>query len=296
MRRALSAMDLWFSTSTGTYPFDVRCEMLAELGYDGIAPTLWTDEAWAVVPRLGEVRDRFGLDVTGVFAYLEGPDDAEGCRRVERLLEELEGCRRVELGILSGGAGVPPSAPQGDDAVLPVLERLVAAAGRRSLALSLYPHQSWWLQRTADALRLAERLQHPSLWVVFSGYHWYAADGGDLGACLDAAASLLDSVSVAGASRPGRPPAVTRLDEGELDNFALLGELRRVGYRGPLHVFGYGVGGDVYDGLRRSLVVLRDDIEERLDRHPDWRADTSAVFPYLPAVMDIDEQREEQRA
>jgi sugar phosphate isomerase/epimerase len=248
-----------------------------------------------VVPRLGEVRDRFGLDVTGVFAYVEGPDDEEGCRRVERLLEELEGCRRVELGILSGGADRSPSDPRGDDAVLPLLERLLATAERRSLSLSLYPHQSWWLQRTADALRLAERLQHPSLWVVFSGYHWYAADGSDLAACLDAAAPLLDSVNVSGASRPGRPPAVTRLDDGELDNFALLGELRRVGFRGPLHVFGYGVGGDVYNWLRGSRSVL-EDMEARLDRHPAWRADTSAVFPYLPAVMDIEGQREEQRA
>ena len=291
MALPLSAMDLWFYTSVGTYDFDVRCEMLAELGYDGIYPTLWSDEAWEVVPQLGAVRERFGLEVTGVFAYLEGPEDDVGRERIERLLAELEGCRRLELAILSPGRELPPSDPGGDEAVLGVLEQLLDLATRRSLTISLYPHQSWWLQTSSDALRLAERLRHPTLRAVFSGYHWYAADGAELGARIEAVAPLLDSVNLSGARRSESPPTVEELGQGELDNFALLGELRRVGYEGPVHLFGYGVGGDVYQGLGRSLASFRE-MERRLDAHPDWTA-TREVFPYLPAVMELDQQREE---
>ncbi len=292
MARPISAMDLWFYTSAGTYDFDVRCEMLAELGYDGIYATLWSDEAWEVVPRLGDVRERFGIEVTGAFAYLEGPEDAVGIERIERFLAEAEGCRRLELAVLSAGEGLPASDPRGDAAVLKALEPLLDAAARGSATISLYPHQSWWLQTSTDALRLAGQLQHPALRAVFSGYHWYAADGRELGARIEAVASLLDSVNVSGARRSERPPTVEELGKGELDNFTLLGKLRRVGYEGPVHLFGYGVGGDVYAALRRSLATFRE-IEQRLDAHPGWSAAGTEVFPYLPAVMELEEQEEE---
>ncbi|MDW5594093.1 TIM barrel protein [Conexibacter stalactiti] len=282
-------MDLWFYHSLGTYEFDVRCEMLQQLGYDGMLVMLWSEPAWATVPRLGGVRERFGIDVTSVFTYVEELGDAAHLRRIERLLrDELDGSRRLELAILSGGEGVAPSDPRGDERVLPVLERLLAAAEERSIELSLYPHESWWMERTEDAVRLCERLAHPLLRVTFSAYHWYATDGRDLTATLAAAAPHLASANLSGATRvAGAVPAHHLLDEGELDTFAVLGGLRDAGYEGPLHLLGYTVGGDVHAKLRRSLESVRE-LERRLDRHPAWARLSPDVFPYLPAVLERD--------
>jgi sugar phosphate isomerase/epimerase len=284
----VAPMDLWFYGSLGTYDLDVRCEMLAELGYDGICPTLWCDSAWADVPRLRDVRQRFGLDVPSAFAYLEGPGDAAGLERVAGLLREGEGPRRLELAILSSGSELPVSDARGDDAVLGMLEPLLSLAEERSIPLCLYPHAQWWLERTEDAVRLCERLEHPLLRLTFSSFHWYATDGRDLGARLALARPWLELVNLCGSRRVGADlPTFEPLWEGELDSFAVLGELRRVGYEGPIELLGYGIGGDVYERLQRSLATVRE-LEARLDRHPGWAPPGPEVFSDLPAVIELD--------
>ena len=72
-----------------------------------------------------------------------------------------------------------------------------------------------------------------------------------------------------GGAGTGLPATIEPLDEGELDNFAVLGAPRAVGYAGPIGVQGYSVGGDAYAKLRRSLAALHD-MQRRLDAHPDW--------------------------
>ncbi len=281
----LSAMDIWFWTSTGTYPFDVRCEMLAELGFDGLSPTLWNDLAWEVVPRLGQIKSAHGLDVTGLFTYLTSPADEVGVRRIERLLRDADGFSRVEIAIFSCGDDLIGASDQrGDELVIPVLQRLLDSADASAVSLSLYPHRSWWLQTTADALRLADRLSHPRMATSFSAYHWYSGDGHDLRQVLRDSAHLLDSVSLSGADGNNRPPTVEPFGQGELDTFTLLAELRHIEYRGPVQFFGYGVGGDVYAQLRGAIEAFKE-TEQRLERHPDWGADTSLVSPDLPAVL-----------
>jgi hypothetical protein len=64
-------------------------------------------------------------------------------------------------------------------------------------------------------------------------------------------------------------PTIESLADGELDNFALLGSLQRVGYRGMVGVQGYGMGGDCYGNLQRSLTAYRD-LTRRLAAHPEW--------------------------
>ena len=65
------------------------------------------------------------------------------------------------------------------------------------------------------------------------------------------------------------PATIEVLDDGELDSFIVLGELRRAGYDGFIGIQGYSLGGDAYAKFRRSLAALRD-IERRLDEHPQW--------------------------
>jgi hypothetical protein len=74
-------------------------------------------------------------------------------------------------------------------------------------------------------------------------------------------------------SRPtaGGAPTIEPLDEGELDNFALLGALQRVGYTGMIGVQGYSMGGDSYSKLQRSLAAFRA-MTDRLAAHPGWAA------------------------
>ena len=90
-------------------------------------------------------------------------------------------------------------------------------------------------------------------------------------AAIEEAMPHLYCVNMCGTRRGGSIAGCTiePLDSGEMDNFALLGLLNRNGYTGRIGFQGYSIGGDVYAYLRRSLAVFRD-MEDRLERHPNW--------------------------
>ncbi len=269
------AMDTCFFTPHGNYDFDVRCEMLRELGYEGTYLTLWSEQAWADLERVPQVRQRHGLEVAAVYVTIDpwAPADHPERQRIRRLVETLEGCNAIEIATIRNRDGIGSSDPRGDDAAAAYLESLLEVAGKRGIQLFLYPHINAWLERVEDAVRLCERLQHPNLGAMFCAFHWFAADGQDLFARLDAARPWLRQVNLCGSRKSPNGVAgkatIEPLDEGELDNFALIGHLQRIGYQGWIGFQGYSIAGDVYAKLKRSLTAFRD-IESRLARHPHW--------------------------
>jgi len=276
MSYRLFAMDTYFYTSLGAYEFDARCEMLRELGYDATYLTTWNEAAWNDVLKLPSVKARFGLDVAAVYATwdIAGGDDHAGNQRIVRLIETLEGCNHVELAVRTTDQKIAMSDPTHDARMLRWLDKMLSVAQRRGITVSLYPHMNFWLERVEDAVRLCGKVNHPNLRAVFCGYHWYAVDGKDLPARLQEAAPWLRSVNLCGSRRfaqpvGGMPASIEPMDTGDLDNFAVLGLLRKIGYAGMVGFQGYSVGGDVYANLKRSMVAFRD-MERRLERHPAW--------------------------
>jgi sugar phosphate isomerase/epimerase len=245
------------------------------LGYEATYLTLWDESAWADVRQLGTVRQRFGLDVAAVFAevFIDAPDNDRGNGRIIDLLRSLEGTRTVELTLRWRDPAGTPASTAGDGPARRWLERLLSIAAERGITLALYPHIRWWLERTEEAVRLCQTIDHPLLRMTFPAFHWYAVDGRDLPQRLAEAAPYLSLVNVCGSRRydngSGNPATIEPLDDGELDVFAVLGAVRAVGFDGPVGIQGYSVGGDAYAKLRRSLAAFRD-IERRLDAHPDW--------------------------
>jgi sugar phosphate isomerase/epimerase len=270
------AMDTCFYSPLGAYEFDARCEMLRELGYDATYLTTWSEVSWNDVSRLAGVKSRFGLEVAAVYVTLDlaGDEKHENNARIVRLLESVEGCSHIEMAVKSSGANPQSSDPDGNDRVRRWLDRLLPTAERRVLTVSLYPHINFWLDRIEIAVRVCREVNRPSLRAVFCGFHWFAADGKNLSARLEEAAPFLRSVNLCGSRRAAThpqsmPATIEPLDQGELDNFAVLGLLRKIGYEGMVGFQGYSMGGDAYAYLKRSLAALRD-MERRLDAHPSW--------------------------
>jgi len=273
----LFAMDTFFTNSLGTYEFDAQCEILEELGYDGIHVALLSEVQWQVLPRLAEVQKRYGLDVVAVYATLDvaADDSHQGNCRIMNVIETLEGCGSVELGLRSSDAALKSSDPKGDEMAIALLQRLLKVADRRKLNVNLYPHMRLWMERIEDATRLCKKMNHPRLGLVFCGYHWFVTDGKNLGSNLEEAAPFLRSVNLCGCTMldvPARgffPATVELVNEGELDNFRVLARLRELGYNGIVGVQGYGMGGDAYSKLKQSLEALRS-MERRLNERPNW--------------------------
>ncbi|WP_053376278.1 sugar phosphate isomerase/epimerase family protein [Paenibacillus sp. FJAT-27812] len=268
------AMDTFFYNSLGHYPFEVRCEMLRELGYDAAYLTLWDEQAWTDLEKLPQVKDDYGLDIAAVYAVLDVtlPKEHTEAAKIVAMLETIQGCSRVELALTMGDSRYVPSDPDGDRLALEWLSYLLQIAERRGIQISLYHHVFFWLERWEDAHRLISKLSHPLLGMTFSSFHWYAVDGTKLNEAVSACLPYLHAVNICGSRKlppGGLPASIECIDQGELDLFGFLAALKKHGYCGPLGFQGYGMGGDTYSHLERNKKALKL-IEDRLAKHPNW--------------------------
>ncbi|MDQ1316444.1 MAG: Xylose isomerase [Candidatus Poribacteria bacterium] len=273
MKHFVFAMDTCFSNSiVGVYPYEVRCEILAELGYDGIYVSLSPSELQNA-DKMSVTKERYGIRVTAAYGGFDisADKDDSGIEQVAKLFDQLpDGCD-VELSLSCRDESIGRSSPDGDSKAMDKLENLLRVAENHNSHVCLYPHFGAWLERVEDGVRLCQKMNNPRLKTVFCGFHWYAADGKELAERIKEASPYLYSVNMCGTRRGGAIAGCTiePLDCGEMDNFALLGLLNRYGYTGRIGFQGYSVGGDVYAYLKRSLALFRD-MEDRLERHPNW--------------------------
>jgi sugar phosphate isomerase/epimerase len=251
-------MDFIFQTKLGTYPLATQCEMLAETGYQGITVSAWSQE----LAQLTQVKADHGLDVAGLYLIYRPGLEAF----VTGIFESLEGCTTIELALHSGETVT--------DADRRMLAQLLPICERRGIEIALYPHVRYGMQTTSQAAALCREFDHPRLGIVFNGYHWFATQEKALEERLDAVWPWLRKVNLAGCRLSplgwGGVATIEPLDEGEMDNFVLLGALARRGYAGRFGVLAWeSMGGDVYGNLVRSQVAFRG-MEKRLAAHPQW--------------------------
>ncbi len=268
----LFAMDTHFYNSLGSYALETRCEMLRELEYQGTYLTLWNDIAWEDLSRLADVAQAHDLAIAGVYAVLDVGVNADVApnTRLFDAAPALEGLTRVELAVRNSADRAARYDPGQDDGARRLVEALVNRLPN-DVEIAFYPHLNMWLERFEDAIVLCDRIAHERVGVVFPAFHWYAIDGGAPAELFRRAGGRLRSVNLCGSRRApdGGATTIEPLDEGELDNFALLGCLRRAGYAGMIGVQGYGMGGDCYSKLQRSIAAFRA-LTCRLDAHPRW--------------------------
>ena len=275
MKHFVFAMDTCFWNSVvGAYPYDMRCEMLKELGFDGIYVSLSPQELQNA-SKMAVTEKKYGLKVTAAYGGVDIAldNDSPNIQQTINLYDKLpDGCD-LELSVSCSSGNIKPSSSDGDDKAIEKLEGLLRIAEKHDSHVCLYSHFGAWLERIEDGVRLCRKMNHPRLKVVFCGFHWYAVDGKELAKRITQALPYLHSVNMCGTRKGGNVAGFTiePIDSGEMDNFALLGLLDRIGYKGRIGFQGYSIGGDVYAYLRRAITLFHD-MEQRLEKHPNWGA------------------------
>lgn len=262
MNHSVHALDSFFYNSMGVYQFQSQCEMLAELGYDGITVSAWGGTPYTDLSLLPEVKARHGLDVAGLYLVLhEGRNDDV----LRRIVETVEGVELIELAVQTSVNGM--------EGILRSIESLLPIIERRGLRMALYPHLRHVTQTTSEVLQLCEHFNHPRLGMSFNGYHWYASQEGHLEQRLEAIKPWLMQVVLSGSAMSplgwGGVATMEPIYRGELDNFAVITALDRIGYTGSIGLLGWDYGGDIYLKLQRCLSAMRA-IDQRLQAHPTW--------------------------
>jgi sugar phosphate isomerase/epimerase len=243
-----------------------QAELLKELGYAG-AGHLWLDN---VRERLATL-DAAGLKLVQIYLRVNvAPNSEPYDPRLKETLPILQG-RDVMLALLM--SGLPPSDTAGDLRAVAVVREIADLAGKSNLRVVLYPHSGDWLERVEDALRVARKVDRPNVGVMFNLCHWLKVDDEkNMRPLLAAAMPCLFAVSINGADHAAEIHAGTGnwiqpLDTGSFDVCALLETLRELGYKGPIGLQCWGIGGDARDHLARSMAAWRK-LVDRLGAKP----------------------------
>lgn len=230
--------------------------MLKELGYDGVGH-IWLDK---VDERIASL-DAAGLklfQITMVVEVAPGKapyDEAQ----FKNTLDLIKG-RNVQFDLLLNG--MKPSDPSVDDHAVSILRTMSDQARESGAQLLLYPHQGSWVERIEDSCRVADKVDRPNVGVMFNLCHWLRVDTQrDYKPLLKKALPRLWAVSINGADafdpQPGWDKYIQPLGKGDFDMARFLATLDELGYRGPIGLQCYGIGGDAREHLARSMEAWR---------------------------------------
>lgn len=262
MLNKVHALDSFFYNSIGVYQFQSQCEMLAEIGFDGITVSAWGGTPLTNLSLLSTVKKNHGLEINGLYLVLhEGRND----KILQHIIESVEGVELIELAIQTSVNGM--------SGILRTIESYLHIIERRGLRLALYPHLNHITQTTSQVVTICEDFKHPLLGASFNGYHWFASKEGNLEDCLKNISPWLMQVVLSGSAISplgwGGVATMEPPDRGELDNFNIILALKQADYRGSIGILGWDYGGDIYLKLERSLTKMKD-ILYKIERHPNW--------------------------
>ncbi len=236
--------------------FTEQAAMLRELGYDGVGH-IWLDK---VDERIASL-DAAGLklyQITMVVEVAPGKTPYDEAQ-FKKTLDLIKG-RQVQFDLLLNG--MKPSDPSVDDHAVGILRKMSDEARDSGAQLLLYPHQGSWVERIEDSCRVADKVDRPNVGVMFNLCHWLRVDSQrDYKPLLKKAMPRLWAISINGADerdpQPGWDRYIQPLGQGDFDMGHFLKTLRELGYRGPVGLQCYGIGGDAREHLAKSIEAWR---------------------------------------
>lgn len=236
--------------------FEQQVEMLKELGYNGIGQ-VGLDQVEERVKSLdGAHLDLFQLYV-GVDVSPEAKQPYDP--RLKQILPLLKGrCTQVALSLPGGKA----SDPKLDGHAVELIREIATLADASETTIVLYHHDGCWMETFQDAMRVADKVNRPNVGVMFNLSHWLRdSKERDYRTLLEQAIPRLRAVSINGADefdpQPGWGKYVQPLDAGTFDVGGFLKTLYGLGYKGPVGLQCYGIGGDAREHLARSIAKWR---------------------------------------
>lgn len=228
-----------------------QATMLRELGYDGVGH-IWLENVEERLKTLDAAQLKL-FQITMTVEVGEGKPAFDP--RFAEVLRRVNG-RHVQFDLLVNGHA--PSDASMDPRAVEILRQMSDLAKDTDAQLLLYPHQGSWIERLEDSLRVAEKVDRPNVGVMFNLCHWLRVDSSrDYRPLLARALPRLWAVSLNGADvrdeKPGWDRYIQPLGTGSFDVGALMRTLEELGYRGPVGLQCYGIGGDTRDHLQKSM-------------------------------------------
>jgi sugar phosphate isomerase/epimerase len=233
-------------------------QVLADLGYAGLGGRPSTASAHAKALQAKGLVFFNGYHVTN-FAYGQTDLPPDLLKAVDDLAG-TGGALWLAINKVQFPAGLLPRPEYGDTIVVPQLKRLVAYAGPKGVKVSLYPHTGFWAARFETCVRVAAKVESPSLGVTFNLCHRLKVEGSERDPLplIKDALPRLNFVTVNGADtgdtqKLGWDKLIQPLGRGTYDVGTFVAKVRGVGYRGPFGFQGYGIKMDPEELLKETM-------------------------------------------
>jgi sugar phosphate isomerase/epimerase len=242
--------------------FNEQAKMLKELGYDGVGH-IWLEK----IPERLKSLDAVGLRLYQITTVIDlDPKKPPYDKRLAEVFSLVKG-RGVQFLLIVNGP--KPSDASLDPRAVKIVRELSDMARDSGSQLLLYPHTGNWVERIEDAVRVAEKVDRPNVGVMFNLCHWLRVDKQrDYKRLLKQAMPRLRAVSICGADdfdpQPGWKNYIQPLDKGSFDMGRFLRTLKELGYKGPIGLQCYGIGGDAREHLARSMTAWKE-LKKNLD-------------------------------
>lgn len=234
-----------------------QVQMIKDLGYAGIGV-----QGFEGLDAMLQELDQARLKLYNTYFLVDiDPGKEPYDPRLKEAIQRFRG-RDVMLWTAVTSRRFMPSGEEGDPDALRILGTIADLASESGLKVALYPHTSYWLERLEDALRLARKLNRANVGVTFNLCHWLRVDDEtNLRPLLQAAGPRLFVASINGADSNCKGcdwnRLIQTLDRGSFDVSSVLEILREIGFRGPIGLQAYGIGGSAYENLQRSMKAWR---------------------------------------
>ncbi len=230
---------------------ELQAAMLKELGYDGIGPS-----GVQGIPEMLKALDAQGLKMYALYvgANLD-PDQPKYEPGLPEAIRQLQG-RETLIWLYLQSTKHQPSSDTGDSRAVEIVREVADLADQAGLRVAIYPHTWFYVQRVEDAVRLVRKVDRKNVGVTFNLCHWLKLDDPkNMRLLLELAQPYLYAVTINGADADGRDwdQLIQTLDRGTFDVAAFLKALQDISYTGPIGLQCYGIQGDKYENLRRSM-------------------------------------------
>ena len=258
---ALLAADrpAFFTMDTAARLEPTECaQVLADLGYSGLGGRPATAKAHATALQAKGLVFFNGYHVTNFgYGQTELPAD------LTKAVDDIAGSgSTLWLGVnkVAFPAGVRAGPEYGDTIVVPQLKQLLAYAKPKGVKVSLYPHTGFWAAQFEVCLRVANKVDDPSLGATFNLCHWLKVEGSERDPLplIKEALPRLNFITINGADtgdtqKLGWDKLIQPLGRGTYDVSAFVTKTRAAGYRGPFGFQGFGIKMDSKELLKETM-------------------------------------------
>ena len=242
--------------------FDKQVELVKNAGFDGIE--INQIESF---DGMKSALDQFQFKGSYFYVKIQLGEPIDN--RLESAINKLKGTNTIVAPyILADTKRFKPNSPEGDSEAIKLLQLISMWSKKAGLQVAIYPHYSFYVERTDHALQLAQKVNRKNVGLSFNLCHWLAttslAERTDLKNHLKELKPYLKMITISGASdiisqkKAIFDDYILPLGTGSFDTYDLLKYMvKTIKYKKPIGVQCYNIKGNKSQLIKNTMAVWK---------------------------------------